>query len=229
MVIALVIFIFYYTSDSRQARSNDFRSKTLVRMEEKAANAKSDDLAKKMAERLKAAEQDMKANLPNAPEHVLSDEKPTAEDPKSVAGRKKMGVAQDGKDASKQGKAKVVSEEEHRVEEELNSILKRSPIIIFSKTYCPHSKRAKAILLEKYKIVPPPYVAELDTHPLGPGLQDALEKTTGRRTVPNVLVSGRSIGGGDDVAKLDADGELVAKIKKMAGKRIMEARLASPA
>ena len=99
----------------------------------------------------------------------------------------------------------------------------QSPVIIFSKTYCPHSKRAKSILLEKYSIVPPPYVCELDTHALGPGLQEALLKATGRRTVPNVLISGRSIGGGDEIAKLDEDGELIEKIKKMGGKRIMQA------
>ena len=96
-------------------------------------------------------------------------------------------------------------------------------VIIFSKSYCPHSKRAKDILLEKYKIVPAPYVVELDQHELGPGLQSALHKSTGRRTVPNVLISGRSIGGGDDIAQLDQDGELIEKVRKMGGKRIMEA------
>ena len=98
-------------------------------------------------------------------------------------------------------------------------------VIIFSKSYCPYSAKAKKILLEKYTIVPAPYVVELDTHPLGSGLQIALEKSTGRRTVPNVLVSGRSIGGGDDIQALDDSGGLTDKLKGMAGKRIMEARL----
>ena len=35
------------------------------------------------------------------------------------------------------------TEEEHRVESELNDILKKGPIIIFSKSYCPYSKKAK--------------------------------------------------------------------------------------
>ena len=142
---------------------------------------------------------------------------------------------------------KVESKEEHEVEMELNSILKKGPstsksmlcteedkvifvnlwniVIIFSKSYCPFSAKAKRILLEKYTIVPAPYVVELDTHPLGPGLQAALAKSTGRRTVPNVLVSGRSIGGGDDIEALDAGGGLLEKVKGMAGKRIMEAKL----
>ncbi|KAL8976645.1 MAG: hypothetical protein Q9177_006809, partial [Variospora cf. flavescens] len=84
------------------------------------------------------------------------------------------------------------TEEEHKLEVELNSILKKGPIIIFSKSYCPYSKKAKDILLDKYTIVPTPYVVELDEHTLGPGLQAALEKSTGRRTVPNVLINGKS-------------------------------------
>lgn len=68
-------------------------------------------------------------------------------------------------------------------------------------------------------------MVELDTHPLGPGLQAALEKSTGRRTVPNILVVGRSIGGGDDIEALDESGSLIEKVKDMAQKRIVEAKL----
>ena len=102
----------------------------------------------------------------------------------------------------------------------------RRIVIIFSKSYCPYSAKAKRILLEKYSIVPAPYVVELDTHPLGRGLQTALEKSTGRRSVPNILVVGRSIGGGDDIEALDESGGLVEKVKDMAQKRIVEAKLA---
>ncbi|KAL6718104.1 hypothetical protein ACLMJK_004190 [Lecanora helva] len=161
---------------------------------------------------------------------------------KSVAGRKTMksggtmegvsakespkesSIAKAQNDASGK-KSTVESEEEHEIESELNSILKKGPIIIFSKSYCPYSAKAKRILLEKYTIVPAPYVVELDTHPLGRGLQDALQKSTSRHTVPNVLINGRSIGGGDDIQALDDGGGLLDKVKGMAGKRIMEARL----
>ena len=128
------------------------------------------------------------------------------------------------------------TEEEKDVEAELNSILKRSPsklrgtrlkvkltfvVIIFSKTYCPYSKKAKAIF-EKYSITPSPFIVELNEHKMGAKLQDKLEKVTGRRTVPNVLISGHSIGGGDDVGALHEKGELIDKIKSLGGKRIME-------
>lgn len=98
-------------------------------------------------------------------------------------------------------------------------------VIIFSKSYCPHSARAKHILLEKYILDPPPHVVELDQHPLGLNLQSRLEQLTGRRTVPNVLVNAVSIGGGDDVAALDEEKKLVSKIKDLAGKKMVEVRL----
>lgn len=81
---------------------------------------------------------------------------------KSVAGRKKMKdekVVQKPEGDSDDGVAKVgnvepkasgvrngegvESEHDHKVETELNDILKKGPIIIFSKSYCPFSKKAK--------------------------------------------------------------------------------------
>ncbi|KAK3651192.1 hypothetical protein LTR56_002050 [Elasticomyces elasticus] len=113
------------------------------------------------------------------------------------------------------------TEEDHRVETELNDILKKGPIIIFSKSYCPYSKKAKHILLDMYTISPPPYVVELDQHELGQGLQGALHKSTGRRTVPNVLINGKSIGGGDDIEALHRDGKLAETLRSMGGKRVV--------
>ncbi len=83
--------------------------------------------------------------------------------------------------------------------------------------------------MDKYGIVPAPFVVELDLHPMGPQLQGILAKNTGRTTVPNILVNGLSIGGGDDVEALDQSGQLTEKIKSMAGKRIMEMKLKHPA
>ncbi|CAG8885784.1 unnamed protein product [Penicillium egyptiacum] len=126
---------------------------------------------------------------------------------------------------------------------ELNAILKRAPgvfffflspfhflpvfktkypVIVFSKSYCPYSKKAKSVLLEHYSIEPKPFVVELDQHPLGPYLQALLAQSTGRRTVPNVLVSGKSIGGGDDIAALDQSDELASTLRQMGGKWIVD-------
>lgn len=181
---------------------------------------------------------------------------------KSIAGRKYMkdgkvvvykskddnghdGVAKVGNVGPQSSRAVAGTQKEdnsnQEVEAALNDILKKGPIIVFSKTFCPFSKKAKVsqlctphstvmddklthtqhILLDLYNISPPPYVVELDEHPLGSELQSALEKTTGRRTVPNVLINGRSIGGGDDVQELHDDDELIRTITSYGGKRIV--------
>ncbi|PYI18759.1 glutaredoxin [Aspergillus violaceofuscus CBS 115571] len=105
---------------------------------------------------------------------------------------------------------------------ELNDILKKAPIIIFSKSYCPYSAKAKSILLDHYSITPVPFVVELDQHPHGRMLQAVLAETTGRRTVPNVLVNGKSIGGGDDVTALNGRDELTSTLRDLGGKWVQE-------
>ncbi|KLJ12740.1 hypothetical protein EMPG_09476 [Blastomyces silverae] len=142
-----------------------------------------------------------------------------ASNERSIAGRKKMPAV------SSPASSESNHREDPEVEAELNAILKRSPVIIFSKSYCPYSHKAKSILQSKYTIVPAPFVVELDLHPLGPQLQEVLGRNTGRKTVPNVLVNGMTIGGGDDIEDLDVTGQLAAKIKTLGGKRVMEMRV----
>lgn len=45
--------------------------------------------------------------------------------------------------AKKQSESEEETASEHEIEVEMNSILKKGPIIIFSKSYCPYSKKAK--------------------------------------------------------------------------------------
>lgn len=71
------------------------------------------------------------------------------------------------------------------------------------------------MLLEKYSITPEPYIVELDVHPLGKQIQEQLGKMTGRTTVPNIMINGRSIGGSDDIVALDKNSELVEKIRSL--------------
>ncbi|KAI9864943.1 MAG: hypothetical protein M1813_002714 [Trichoglossum hirsutum] len=219
----------YMQADLRAKRQVDFYQHTVKKMQEKdTGNAD-------MSKRLKNAELDAKkaADAKGPKEVVLGDGR--EED-------KRPTTAKTNPETQSSGSA-------YDVTDELNKILKMSPsmsspfvfessqtwksdrrsrsriVIIFSKSYCPHSKKAKGILLDKYKIVPAPYVVELDQHPHGSEIQDELQRTTGRRTVPNVLINGRSIGGGDDIAELDASGQLEDKVKKIGGKRIMESAL----
>mmetsp|Transcript_6939 Transcript_6939/g.6892 ORF Transcript_6939/g.6892 Transcript_6939/m.6892 type:complete len:222 (-) Transcript_6939:35-700(-) len=102
------------------------------------------------------------------------------------------------------------SKEEFDVAKALLEIRALSPMVIFSKTYCPYSKRLKQLLKDNYQITPEPTIVELDRHGYGQNLQDYLEETTGRGTVPNVLVGSslESRGGCDDIKKLHDEGKL---------------------
>lgn len=190
------------------------------------------ELASQMQERLKAAEAEAKGKAnekgglrPDPPKKVVgvgSSAEGQNKDKivKPAAGEQGGAAAAAPAAAEKKPETETRSKEAIEARAELDSILKKSPVIIFSKTYCPFSKRAKSILIEKYNITPEPHVVELDIHPQGQALQDQLLETTGRRTVPNIMVNGVSLGGADDIAEMDAAGKLVGKIVDLGNKRV---------
>lgn len=229
----------FYTKTQQALQDRQFQEAAKQRDSESVGSRlkAAEDQAKKAAEEKHA----------RAKEAVEGDGKSVAGRVK-LDGDKVPGVAaQGGRPRDQAAMQEHETAEDHDVEMELNAILKKSPstcyisssfspshnnktktqtnppnppAIIFSKSYCPHSKAAKHILLEKYHIVPDPYVVELDLHPLGAKMQQALAHMTGRRTVPNVLLMGKSIGGGDDMIELDETDALVEKFKTMGGSRI---------
>lgn len=106
------------------------------------------------------------------------------------------------------------TEDTYSPAKDFEQILNGPPVIIFSKSYCPYSKKAKHILLDLYSIQPEPKIVEIDLHPHGAELQAHIGETTGRRTVPNVLVSKQSRGGGDDMQLLHDTGVLVSRFEE---------------
>ncbi|KAF2182454.1 glutaredoxin [Zopfia rhizophila CBS 207.26] len=238
-VLLAVLITLYMTSSARQTRTSDFYTKTQEALqtkeyEEAAKQRDADDVSS----RLKAAEDAAKkAAQEKSDKYLESVAGASGGNEKSVAGRVIMnervgddkpvpGVANvGGRPRDREAAKEPETPEQHEVEVELNAILKKSPIIIFSKTFCPFSKKAKHIFLDLYKIVPAPYVVELDEHPLGTQLQATLADSTGRKTVPNVLINGKSIGGGDDIEELHQNNKLLDTVKSMGAKRIVEAAL----
>ncbi|KAI8616729.1 glutaredoxin [Chytriomyces sp. MP71] len=78
-------------------------------------------------------------------------------------------------------------------------------VVVFSKTYCPYCTKAKKLL----DSLGATYTAvELDTREDGAEIQDYLVGKTGQRTVPNVFIGGKQIGGCDDLHAKHAKGEL---------------------
>ncbi|KAI0075106.1 thioredoxin-like protein [Panus rudis PR-1116 ss-1] len=89
----------------------------------------------------------------------------------------------------------------------LQTLREKHPLVVFSKSYCPYSRRAKN-LLASYEISPRPTIVELDLRTDGPIIQGILGRITGRSTVPNVILRDQSIGGSDDIHQLDEDHKL---------------------
>ncbi|KAG1751374.1 thioredoxin-like protein [Suillus paluster] len=84
------------------------------------------------------------------------------------------------------------------------------PLVIFSKSFCPHSKRAKK-LLKTYNLSPPPKIIEVDLRDDGDFLKLILTRLTDHSTFPNIILDGKELGGNDDLHTLRAQG----KLKKM--------------
>lgn len=85
------------------------------------------------------------------------------------------------------------------------------PVVVFSKTYCPFCKKAKAALKEAGEKVdgfPGAFVIELDIRDDGPAIQAYLATKTGRTSVPNVFIGGKTVGGGDETVALASSGVL---------------------
>lgn len=75
-------------------------------------------------------------------------------------------------------------------------------IVIYTTTYCPYCAAAKALLRSK-KVA----FEEIDVTRNAEGRAE-MEALSGRRTVPQIFIDGRPIGGYDDARRLDAGGEL---------------------
>ncbi|KAI0823374.1 glutaredoxin [Trametes gibbosa] len=92
-------------------------------------------------------------------------------------------------------------------EAHVRRVSEQLPLVVFSKTYCPYSIRAKAVLAE-YNLSPPPKIVEVNMRSDGPQIQAILLRLTGRSTVPNILLKGVPLGGSDDLQRLHEEHRL---------------------
>lgn len=160
------------------------------------------------------------SKLSNGNAKVEDEDKETAVEQDSLLVDKPVVDADDGKEDDHLSNK---DDSEFNPAKELLEIRKLSPMVIFSKTYCPFSKKLKLLLEGNYQITPQPTIVELDKHGHGAELQDYLFEVTGRRTVPNVLVgsaSTESRGGADDFIRLHEQGLLLDSLKEWSGKEL---------
>jgi glutaredoxin 3 len=76
-------------------------------------------------------------------------------------------------------------------------------IEIFTQPYCPYCARAVALLTGKgvaFKEIDAPYGT--------PERREAITRSGGRTTVPQIFINGASVGGCDDLMALEAAGRL---------------------
>ncbi|KAG5530270.1 hypothetical protein RHGRI_030590 [Rhododendron griersonianum] len=76
----------------------------------------------------------------------------------------------------------------------VQNVIYSNRIAIFSKSHCPYSVRAKRIFNELHEQA---FIVELDLRDDGYKIQDVLLELVGRRTVPQVFVNGKHVGGSD--------------------------------
>jgi len=98
---------------------------------------------------------------------------------------------------------------------EVDELNEKYPVVVFSKSFCPFSRRAKE-LLSTYDIHPPPKVIEVDLRDDSNAIKAILTRLTRRSTFPNIIVRGRSIGGSDDIHELHTQ-KLLGKLLEEAG------------
>lgn len=75
-------------------------------------------------------------------------------------------------------------------------------IVLYSSEYCPYCRRARALLDRKGASY-----AMLDVN-RDPRLWEEIAERTGRRTVPQIFIGDRHVGGCDDLFALDRRGAL---------------------
>ncbi|KDP45312.1 hypothetical protein JCGZ_09561 [Jatropha curcas] len=90
--------------------------------------------------------------------------------------------------------------------EKAKEIVSSNSVVVFSKTTCPFCTTVKKLFNQlgaAFKAI------ELDTESDGKEIQSALAEWTGQRTVPNVFIGGKHIGGCDATTGLHGEGKLV--------------------
>lgn len=92
----------------------------------------------------------------------------------------------------------------------VQELVKEHKVFVASKTYCPYCSASKKLLKELNLDA---YVIELDNESDGDEIQLALAEITGQRTVPNIFIDGKSIGGNSDLQSLYKKGSLTQLLK----------------
>ncbi|TFK21281.1 glutaredoxin [Coprinopsis marcescibilis] len=101
------------------------------------------------------------------------------------------------------------------IAEFVDATITKNQVVIFSKSYCPYCKRTKALFAASFPELEPE-ILELDERDDGGPIQQYLAEKTGQRTVPNVFVATKHIGGNDDTHSAFKAGKLAKLLEAKA-------------
>ncbi|GLI78037.1 glutaredoxin [Penicillium ochrochloron] len=76
------------------------------------------------------------------------------------------------------------------------NLINENGVVVFSKSYCPYCKSSKDLLNKlgaKFEVL------ELDQIDDGSAIQTALQEISNQRTVPNIFINQKHIGGNSDL------------------------------
>ncbi|MEB2352863.1 MAG: glutaredoxin 3 [Burkholderiaceae bacterium] len=83
-----------------------------------------------------------------------------------------------------------------------------APVLMYCTATCPYCVRAERLLEARGAAAIDKVRIDLD-----PSRREEMIARTGRRTVPQIYIGERHVGGFDDLAELDQDGELVPLLR----------------
>ncbi|KAM9983371.1 hypothetical protein ACTFIY_000085 [Dictyostelium cf. discoideum] len=94
----------------------------------------------------------------------------------------------------------------------VQKLIDDNKLIIFSKTYCGFSKRIKQLFKTIDGVTP--MIIELDIIDDGTEIQSILSGISNIRTVPQLFINGKFIGGNDATQQLHSEGKLIPLLKE---------------
>ncbi|GAA5950545.1 hypothetical protein JCM3765_000524 [Sporobolomyces pararoseus] len=87
----------------------------------------------------------------------------------------------------------------------IDETIQNKHVVVFSKSYCPYCRNAKQLLKS---LDVEAEIFELDQMDDGSDWQNYLAEKTGQRTVPNIFIGGKHVGGSSDLEAKHKSGEL---------------------
>ena len=99
--------------------------------------------------------------------------------------------------------------------DKVNAWIKEKPIFVASKTYCPYCQATLKTLFDDLNVPKSKsLVLQLNTMDDGAEIQEALFEINGQKSVPNIYIDGKHIGGNSDLQELKNAGKLDEVLKE---------------